>query len=491
MSFLRGSVAEPTRPQATSETSPTVFLQSAPAASEAVRPPAAWRPWQSWTLSERKALLVVGDLTIVVGGLLVTWFADQRVVAGPDRVTVWVALLVAVWVTVAQACDCYDLVVAAHLGSALRSLVTAAVVTVALYWLIPYWSPPLPSSRSVLALSVLLVCGPLVLWRTAYALLATRRAFRIRTLLLGVDSSATLVAKVLSTAGQSDYELVGSVDYAGQSPGELSIADHVLHLVQAHDVRELIVSGSLDQAPVLHATLGELAERGITITAANELYESLTGRALLPAAGGASFLWLPPTSAFYGVARRIFDVSVAALVLLVAAPLLLIVLAAIVVDSPGSPLYAQERVGRYGQRFRMLKLRTMVQHAEGDGQARWARRGDPRITRVGALLRRSRVDEIPQLWNVLRGEMGVIGPRPERPEFVDVLSREVPIYRARHVARPGITGWAQVKYCYGSSVHDTLTKLEYDLYYIRHRSLLLDAAILLKTAAVMVQLKGL
>jgi lipopolysaccharide/colanic/teichoic acid biosynthesis glycosyltransferase len=173
--------------------------------------------------------------------------------------------------------------------------------------------------------------------------------------------------------------------------------------------------------------------------------------------------------------------------LVLLAPLLLLLALAIVLDSAGPPLYSQERVGRFGRRFRLFKLRTMVREAEADGQAVWACYADPRVTRVGAVLRRFHLDELPQLWNVLRGEMSLIGPRPERPEFVLLLAAAIPGYAARHAVRPGLTGWAQVSYHYGGSVADAAAKLEYDLHYIHHRSLCLDAIILLRTLGVVLR----
>jgi lipopolysaccharide/colanic/teichoic acid biosynthesis glycosyltransferase len=195
-------------------------------------------------------------------------------------------------------------------------------------------------------------------------------------------------------------------------------------------------------------------------------------------------------AAIYAGVWRLADVVIAIVGLVALAPFLLVAGLAIVVDSPGGPLYRQERVGRYGRRFHLVKLRTMVRHAEPDGRAVWAQARDPRVTRVGAVLRRSRLDEIPQFWNVLRGEMSLIGPRPERPEFEMLLTSRIPMYPCRHSVRPGITGWAQVNYRYGWSVEDAATKLEYDLYYIHHRSPLLDAVILLKTLAVVVRFGG-
>jgi exopolysaccharide biosynthesis polyprenyl glycosylphosphotransferase len=204
--------------------------------------------------------------------------------------------------------------------------------------------------------------------------------------------------------------------------------------------------------------------------------------------------WWPPappdSSLSLRVLRRLSDIVVAAAGLAVSAPVLIAAALVIRLDSPGPAFYWQERVGRFGRPFKLAKLRTMVEHAEADGQAVWAQERDPRITRVGRFLRRSRLDEVPQLWNVLRGEMSLIGPRPERPEFVALLATQHPKYESRHMIRPGLTGWAQVQYKYGSSVDDALAKLEYDLYYLHHRSLLLDIFILFKTMIVVVRFKG-
>ena len=184
--------------------------------------------------------------------------------------------------------------------------------------------------------------------------------------------------------------------------------------------------------------------------------------------------------------KRLFDIFVSLSLLILSAPLLLAAMLAVRLTSPGPVFYRQERSGRMGTRFTCYKLRSMRPDAERDG-ARWSADNDPRVTRVGALLRKFRIDEIPQLVNVLRGEMSFVGPRPERPEFVDQLSREIPCYRERLLVQPGLTGWAQVNYRYGSTVDDARRKLEYDLYYIKHMSLLLDVFILLDTVRIVIR----
>jgi sugar transferase (PEP-CTERM system associated) len=191
------------------------------------------------------------------------------------------------------------------------------------------------------------------------------------------------------------------------------------------------------------------------------------------------------------VIERMFDVLVSLLLLIPALPLMLLTAIAIrIEDGLRAPiLYRQIRVGRYNKPFQVLKFRSMRQNAEEDG-AVWAVANDPRITRVGACIRKTRIDELPQLLNVLRGDMSFVGPRPERPEFVDELAKRLPYYRSRHAVKPGITGWAQLCYPYGASDQDALEKLQYDLYYVKHRSFLLDLAIVLQTVEVVLWGKG-
>jgi lipopolysaccharide/colanic/teichoic acid biosynthesis glycosyltransferase len=190
------------------------------------------------------------------------------------------------------------------------------------------------------------------------------------------------------------------------------------------------------------------------------------------------------------LAKRCLDVTVAG-VLAVAGLAVAPFLALAVLADGGPPLlYRQRRLGRAGRAFQITKFRTMTTDAESDGAAKWSTPDDPRVTRVGRLLRRARLDELPNLWSVLRGDMSMVGPRPERPEFVEQLERDVPFYRARLIVRPGLTGWAQVNVPYGDSVRDATLKLEYDLYYIKHQSIWFDALILLRTVGTMLRLGG-
>jgi exopolysaccharide biosynthesis polyprenyl glycosylphosphotransferase len=248
------------------------------------------------------------------------------------------------------------------------------------------------------------------------------------------------------------------------------------------------------QTGPLVRTLSLLHEQGTQITPMFALYQDLTGRVPVSHLGDMSFVALPAnvksTARTYQVVKRWFDFTLALVVLLLAAPLFLLIALAIKLDSPGRVFFTQVRVGRGGKAFRIIKFRSMYSDAEAATGAVWAASYDRRVTRIGRFLRKSRLDEIPQILNVLRGDMSFVGPRPERPEFDEELEREIPFYRARRAVRPGLTGWAQVNHGYGNSLQDALRKVEYDLYYIKNESPYLDLLILLRTVAVVLKLGG-
>ncbi len=235
-------------------------------------------------------------------------------------------------------------------------------------------------------------------------------------------------------------------------------------------------------------------EQQITIKPMAMLYEELLGQVPVAHLGNK---WLPapfwsrsllPT--FYRTFKRLIDIMAALIGLVCALPLFPIVALAIYLDCPGPIFYLQERLGSSGKPFRVIKFRSMVPNAERNGQAIWATRNDQRITRMGTFMRRTRIDELPQLLNVLKGEMSFVGPRPERAQFVDMLHEQIPFYRARLSVKPGLTGWAQINYGYGSTVEDAQMKLQYDLYYIKHRSLTLDVLIIFRTIMVVLAFRG-
>ena len=236
-------------------------------------------------------------------------------------------------------------------------------------------------------------------------------------------------------------------------------------------------------------TLLELKLKGVKVQDATEVIEKVSGKI---GVDGLYPSWLIFSDGFH--ARQYLHRAVSALasvvLLTLSLPLLPFVVLSIKAFSPGPVLYRQKRVGRNGAIFTCFKFRTMHKDAEADTGPTWARDDDPRITRIGRILRMTRIDELPQLWNVLRGDMAFVGPRPERPEFVEMLNREIPYYHLRHTVPPGITGWAQIRYQYGNSVEDAKEKLQYDLYYVKHRSLALDLLIMFETIKTILLARG-
>jgi sugar transferase (PEP-CTERM system associated) len=285
------------------------------------------------------------------------------------------------------------------------------------------------------------------------------------------------------------------VGWTGDIDGEVnrdSVASHLVELTNEQGVRRVIVAMADRRGTLPVEELLALRLAGVKVEDATSWLEKITGRIevdqLYPS-------WLIFTdgfrfSNFHRVVRRIMNFTAALIGAVATIPLLPLIVMAILMDSPGPVLYRQKRVGRGGKIFYCYKFRTMRPDAEADTGATWATDNDPRITRVGRFLRMSRLDEIPQLWCVLKGDMHFVGPRPERPEFVEWLSREIPYYGVRHLVRPGITGWAQVQYKYGNTREDAREKLQYDLFYIKNASVGLDLLIVFETVKIVVLGRG-
>jgi sugar transferase (PEP-CTERM system associated) len=285
------------------------------------------------------------------------------------------------------------------------------------------------------------------------------------------------------------------VGWTGNIDGELTrdtVASHLLGLARGRGVHRVIVAMPDRRRTLPVEELLDLRLIGVKVEEATSWLEKISGRIeveqLYPSwlifADGFRF------SSFFRMVRRVVNFSVALIAWIILMPLVPFIVLAVRLSSPGPALYRQKRVGRRGKIFYCYKFRTMRQDAEADTGATWALDDDPRVTRVGRYLRALRLDEIPQLWCVLKGDMHFVGPRPERPEFVEWLSKEIPYYGVRHVVRPGITGWAQVRYKYGNTLEDAREKLQYDLFYIKNASLGLDILIMLQTIKIVVLGRG-
>ena len=272
---------------------------------------------------------------------------------------------------------------------------------------------------------------------------------------------------------------------------ELPSSGVLQRFVRDHAVDEIVVAAAEEVGETIWELL-ECRTNGIAVTDFLAFWERETGRIDLDAINASRLVYSEGFHCrpFRRNSKYALDFAVSAVGLAVTAPLIALAAIAIKLDSPGPVFYRQKRVGKNGEPFEIVKLRTMTVDAEKEGTPRWATVGDVRVTRIGALLRRTRIDELPQLINVLKGEMSLVGPRPERPAFVDAFERQIPLYAVRHCVRPGLTGWAQINYRYGASLDDAKRKLEYDLFYVKNHNVVLDIAIMLQTVRVVLWLQG-
>lgn len=363
-----------------------------------------------------------------------------------------------------------------------------ALVTAALAYIFPH----LLIGNNTVVLALLMVTAALFAWRLVYAWLAQGPYLRERVYVLGMGERAQRLVNGLRTRTELGVEVAG---WSGNVEGAMTreaIAAHLMELIRGHRVHRVIVAMEDRRGTLPVMEILQLRLNGVKIEEATSWLEKISGRIevdnLYPSwlifADGFRF------SATFLVVRRLIAILASALLLLVVLPIIPFVILAIKLDSPGSILYRQKRVGLGGKVFYCYKFRTMRQDAESDTGPTWAGDDDPRITRVGRFLRKSRLDEIPQLWCVVKGDMAFVGPRPERPEFVEMLSKVIQYYPVRNAVRPGITGWAQVKYKYGNTVDDAKEKLQYDLYYIKNASLGLDLMIMFQTVKIVLLGRG-
>jgi exopolysaccharide biosynthesis polyprenyl glycosylphosphotransferase len=337
-------------------------------------------------------------------------------------------------------------------------------------------------------------------WRLIYIYIFTETRLRRRALIAGAGPSGERIFDVMQMAPVRDTVVVGFVDDGATGGHGLTTAGPILggfrdlgRLARDEGISEVVLAVP-DAPPVLVDQLVACQETGIDVVRMATVYEHALQRLpvdhLEPNWLFNSYADAVRAKDSSRMAKRVADLVGGLLGSVVSCLLMPFIASAIWLDSGGPVLYRQVRVGRGGRLFQMFKFRTMVVNAEQEGEARWAARGDSRVTRVGWFLRRARLDELPNFLNVLRGDLSLVGPRAERPEFVERLQHEIPFYRARLIVRPGLTGWAQVNYPYGNSTTDAAAKLEYDLYYLKHRSMLFDAWIVLRTVGTVLRFAG-
>jgi exopolysaccharide biosynthesis polyprenyl glycosylphosphotransferase len=451
-------------------------------------------------VGELRILLLIGDTVVAAIAAWLApalWLFFDSFFAPTSTLPLWQWGFVVLWVTSLRLFGGGRIGLPAMGGRALQavwqSLALSSVLTLGLFYLAPFFAPR-GSTLVTLALVVFLTLG----WRLAFMRVHERTLVRRGVAVLGVDTAARRAARAMienqiSTFRVEAFLVASSVEIdADELPAPVvQLDDDIWGLLDRLGVDALVVGHSRAVPEHVLAELARCYEHGVEALPATTVYEQLEGRIMASALEADWYAELPTgTRGLYMIAKRAFDVVFSLFFGLPALFVMAIVALAVWRDSGRPVLLRQVRVGLRGEPFVIHKFRTMRHDAEPEGVPQWATEADHRVTRVGGFLRRTRLDELPQLWDVMRGVMSVIGPRPERPEFVEQLARELPLYRARALVAPGITGWAQVQYPYAGSLEANLTKLEYDLYYIRHLGPQLDLRIALRTILTILGRRG-
>ena len=453
-------------------------------------------------VSERKILLRLFDIIFVLLGIyfLELFFDYDYLVINQDHL-VAIAVLIVYLNIFGSVFEIYDLQKASKIDVTFRNIVLTASTTVLIYLLTPVITPFLPANRLQIIYFYVIIINAIFLWRVAYITFISSPRFYKKVLLVGEISNIESIIKPIIQA-DPNYHIVGFINSEKELEDPIKFKglkefrpEELKQVILDYHISEILVATYNPETITtdIYHELIALLERGFVIREYTQVYEELTNRVPIQFVGKDFYKYFPFSrsnqNALYQFFHRLFDIVFSLVGLLFGIAISPLILIGNVLGNRGPLFYVQERVGRNSELFRIFKLRTMAANSDQSVET-WAEKGDLRITPFGNFLRRSRLDEIPQFINVLKGEMSIIGPRPERPYFVNELSRVIPFYETRHIVKPGLTGWAQVNYRYGASVDDSLVKLQYDLFYIKHRGLFLDLNILVKTLSTILYYRG-
>ena len=448
-------------------------------------------------VSTRSLTVFAGELLLIFGSVALAASVQN---AGDISGSLWKIALVTL---ICQLClyynDFYDLTLVHSnrelIVRLLQAVGAASILLGALYFTVP----TLVIGDGIFVSALLVFLVGILGWRLLFNQLTGSLKLEERILVVGTGETARKVARQILAQRDFAYRVVGFIDDDRARIGERIVNPAIvgtpadmLELIAKHQIDRIVVGladrrGKLPIEQLLQAKMA-----GVRVEDATTTYERVTGKILIDDLRPSWLIFSDGfrVSRWTRWAKRTIDLTLAVLLAIVSFPAMVLTAIAIWLESGGPVLYCQERVGENGRAFTLCKFRSMRQDAEQAGHPVWAKDGDDRITRVGSFIRKTRLDELPQLWNVVRGDMSFVGPRPERPYFVSELAQAIPFYQQRHAVKPGITGWAQVKYRYGSSVEDAMEKLRYDLYYIKHLSIFFDLTIVFDTVKVVLFRKG-
>jgi exopolysaccharide biosynthesis polyprenyl glycosylphosphotransferase len=453
-------------------------------------------------VSERKILLRVFDIVAVLITLYIIGYIFQF-----DYFTItkenwtWSLVLALYLTTFGTIFELYDLQKSSKLDTVFKNIVLTASITVLFYLLTPIITPFLPDQRLQIIYFYIAIISSIFLWRWAYITFFESPRFYKKVIILGEISNIDNVVKTISEF-DPNYKIIGFVNIETPKYDSLRYKgikeyspESLQSIIKAENISEIVIAinNPNNITAQIYNQLIELVEQGFPIREYTQVFEEITKRVPVQYVGKDFYKYFPFSRSnqnkLYMFYHRGMDVLFSIFGIAFGITIFPFILLGNLLGNRGSLFYTQERIGKYGKPFKILKYRTMNASAEEDGVS-WTEEHDSRVTTFGRFLRNTRLDEFPQFINVLKGEMSIIGPRPERPFFVKELSDYIPFYETRHAIKPGLSGWAQVNHRYGSTVNDSLIKLQYDLYYIKHRSFFLDVNIIVKTLSTVLYYRG-
>ncbi|WP_298138929.1 sugar transferase [Flavobacterium sp.] len=453
-------------------------------------------------VSERKILLKVFDVLFVLLSLyIISSIFDFKYFTFSTTNFYW-AIVLGLYINVfGSVFEMYNLQVASSQFQVIKSIILTTSVTVLVYLLTPIYTPVLPSNRLQIIIFFVAILFSLLLWRIFYVkFLASHRFVKNAILVCDKEQLQELVEGLENA--DPHYRIIGYVNSDGDNSFKVKLnkiknikPDELEHYVRNNSISELVIASQKTEGITvsLYNQLIHLLENGFIIREYTQVYEAITQRIPVQYVSRDFYRYFPFSRSnqnhLYLLGTRLAEILFSLVGLTFGLLFLPIILLGNLIGNRGSLFYTQERVGKNGEIFKIYKYRTMVKNAEVNG-AVFTTQNDARITSFGKFMRKTRLDEFPQFFNILKGDMAIIGPRPERPIFVNEIAEVMPFYETRHVVKPGLTGWAQVNYAYGDSIEDSLVKLQYDLYYIKHRSIFLDINIIIKTFSTVLFYRG-
>ena len=453
-------------------------------------------------ISERKILLRIFDVISVLLSLYLVGVVFEFNYFNISETNFYWTIVLGIYLNfIGSVFEMYNLQVASNQFQVIKSIILTSSITVLIYLLTPIFTPKLPANRIQILIFYIAIFIALFIWRLIYVRFFASNRFSKKVILICDKEQLKELIHALESA-DPHYRVLGFVN--SDSADTKTNDDIKIKNIDINSLEEFVKKNSISEVVVasqktdgitvnLYNQLIQLLENGYIISEYTQVYENITQRIPVQYVSRDFYRYFPFSRSnqnhFYLIMVRLFEIVFSLTGLLIGVIILPIIIIGNLFGNRGKLFYSQERVGKNGKIFKIIKYRTMVKNAEVEG-AVFATINDSRVTPFGKIMRKSRMDEIPQFINILKGDMAVIGPRPERPIFVNEIAEVMPFYETRHVIKPGLTGWAQVNYSYGETIDDSLIKLQYDLYYIKHRSIFLDVNIIFKTMSTVLLYRG-